>query len=108
MPVRIIVTRKGQETCREFAERKVVIGRPDGKDIPDLDLSPDPCVSRHHAVLEIKDGVCWLSDMGSKFGTQVDGREIRAQGEWRLWPENTVRIGETTLRFSVQGASKPA
>src|SRR5262245_32960419 len=106
MAVRITLTCQGVEIIRDFTNDEFSIGRPDGVQIPALDLSPDPRVSRQHAVLRVKDGVCWITDLGSRFGTQVDGREIRGQGEWRLWPENVVLIGESKLRFAVVGNLK--
>lgn len=114
MALRIIVSYRGKESVREFETDRLLIGRPDGTHAPGLDLSADPCVSRQHALAQVKEGVCWLSDAGSKFGTQVNGQEIRAQGERRLSPEDTVQVGETTLRFMVPtpkpqsfGESKP-
>jgi adenylate cyclase len=100
MFLRITTNYQGTESLREFDADRLLIGRPDGAEKTGLDLSPDACVSRQHAVLQVKDGVCWLADLGSKFGTQVNGREIRNQGDWRLWPEDTIVVGETTLRIA--------
>lgn len=101
MALRITLTYKGAETVREFDAERLLIGRLTQADGPGLDLSADACVSRQHAVLELKDGVTWLSDLGSTYGTQVNSREIRGQGEWRLWPKDTIVTGETTLQVTV-------
>jgi adenylate cyclase len=53
----------------------------------------------------VRNGACWLTDLGSRSGTHVNGRDIRNQGEWRLFPEDVVLLGETTLRFQVQPES---
>ena len=92
MPLRITTNYQGTESVREFDVNRLLIGRPDSSETTGLDLSPDACVSRQHAMLQIKGGVGWLTDLGSKFGTQVNGREIRNQGDWRIWPEDTIAV----------------
>src|SRR5208282_5850110 len=108
MPLQITISFRGVETVKVFTSQKVAIGRASDADKPDLDLSEDACVSRQHASLELKNGVSWLTDLGSKFGTQVNGREISGHGEWRLSPEDTAIVGETSLRVRVVPAGKPA
>jgi adenylate cyclase len=108
MPIQITTSFQGTEAVMVFNSQKVAIGRLSDTDKPDLDLSVDSCVSRQHAVLEVKNGVVWLTDLGSRFGTQVNGREIRGQGEWRLFPEDTFLVGETSVRVLVLSANKPA
>jgi adenylate cyclase len=107
MAVRITVTYEGVERILEFDASRVAIGRPSETDKPDADLSPDSHVSRQHAVLEIKNSLFFLTDASSRSGTQVNGREIRGLGEWRLWPGDIVQIGQTTLRVAIAGAGKP-
>jgi adenylate cyclase len=108
MTLRITLTYKGSETVGEFETDRVLIGRLTRADGPGLDLSADPCVSRQHAAIEVKNGAAWLSDLGSTYGTQVNGREIRGQGEWRLWPEDTIVTGETTLRVEIHSGAGEA
>src|SRR5437899_1295846 len=108
MPLRITLIYQGAESIREFNTNRLTIGRAGEPEPPGLDLSADGCVSRQHAIIEVKNDVCWLTDLGSKFGTQVNGREIRGQGEWRLWPEDTVLMGETTLHVAWTPGPKPA
>ena len=108
MPLQITVSFHEVESVRLFNAQKITIGRPSDTDTPDLDLSDDVSVSRQHAVLELKNGVAWLTDLGSRSGTQVNGREIRGQGEWRLFPEDTALLGATSLRVVVIPTSKPA
>ena len=107
MAVRITVNYEGVERILEFDASRVTIGRPGDTEEPDADLSPDTQVSRQHAVLEVKKGVFWLTDAGSRSGTRVNGREIRGQGEWRLWPEDLVQAGQTRLRITNAGGGKP-
>jgi adenylate cyclase len=108
MPLRIGVIYQGVETIHDFDTDRLMIGRPDDPEGSELDLSPDPCVSRQHAIIEVKSGICWLTDIGSRFGTQVNGHEISGHGEWRLWAEDTVLIGDTTLHVSFLPRSEPA
>ena len=107
MAVRITVNYEGVERILEFDASRVTIGRPTDTEKPDADLSPDDHVSRQHAVLEVKNGTFWLTDAGSRSGTRVNGREIRGQGEWRLWPEDLVQVGQSRLRFTGAGGGKP-
>ena len=107
MAVRITVNYEGVERILEFDASRIAIGRPSDTEKPDADLSPDNQVSRQHAVLEVKNGVFWLTDSGSRCGTWVNGREIRGQGEWRLWPEDLVQVGQTRLRITGTGGGKP-
>ena len=96
----------GVETTHEYSqpqagERLIVIGRPrDGASIPDLDLSPDATVSRRHAILALQtNGDCFAEDAGSTHGTKWNGRELRGAGRVRLRTGDTLRIGDTLLRF---------
>ncbi len=100
MPLRITLVYQGAEKVREFAGNRLTVGRPGATDQPDLDLSPDSFVSRQHAVIEFKNGACWVTDTGSRSGTQINGREIRLLGEIRLGPDDTMVMGETTLRIN--------
>ena len=108
MAVRITVNYEGVERILEFDASRIAIGRPSETEKPDVDLSPDNQVSRQHAILEVKSGVFWLTDAGSRSGTRVNGREIRGQGEWRLWPEDLVQAGQTELRITDASGGKPA
>lgn len=105
--VRITAAYQGAEAVRELSKPTILIGRASDNEVPDLDLSADVCVSRRHALLHVRNGVCWLTDLGSRFGTHVNGRDVRDQGEWRLCPEDVVLIGETTLRFQTLAESGP-
>ncbi len=98
MPLRIQVNYQGADNVCELPLERVVIGRPGGESPPDLDLSPDPSVSRQHAVLEVKSGSCWLRDLDSRYGTFLNDRDLRGAGECLVRPEDTIRIGNTKLR----------
>ena len=60
-------------------------------------LEGDDYASARHARVEaLRDGV-WILDLGSTNGTWVNGE--RMDGRHRLRDGDTVRIGETQLRF---------
>ena len=57
----------------------VLIGRRAGAWAPGVDLSgadPDHRVSRRHAELRREDGRCWVRDLGSRNGTEVNGARL--------------------------------
>jgi adenylate cyclase len=97
MPFYITSNYQGEYKTHVFETERLIIGRLAGQQTEGLDLANDSRVSRLHAVIEMKDGACWISDSGSKWGTQVNGRDVRGQKECKLWPEDTIVVGETIL-----------
>jgi FHA domain len=74
---------------------EVIIGRS-----PDCHISiEDPLVSRQHAKIRIEDGQVWVSDLGSRNGVRVNGRQ--AAGEVLLMDGDRIRLGTQELVFSV-------
>lgn len=99
--MRIHCIHKGREKTIETEKDRLVLGRPGGMEPPDVDLTPDLFVSRHHATLRVAGGRAFLKDLGSRFGTFVNGSDIRPLGEWQLAPDDTVQVGETVLRLEL-------
>lgn len=61
---------------------------------------PDPTVSRHHAVIERRDGGLVLRDLGSTNGTYVYDPEtgvFKRVEEVELKPGMLIRLGESTI-----------
>lgn len=59
---------------------------------------PSKCISRRHALIEVRgNGDYWLSDLGSRNGTCVNGRRIARAV--RLRDGDRVRIADTAFRF---------
>ncbi len=71
----------------------VRIGR--GRD-NDLQLTHDGEVSRHHCIVERRDGKVYIKDLGALNGTVVEGDRV---AERRLFGGELILLGETTLRF---------
>jgi adenylate cyclase len=97
MPIDVTIAFEGAETKKRFDADSLVIGRLESG-TTGLDLSSDLCVSRQHAFLQVKGGTCWLTDLGSSYGTQLNGREIRGQGGCRVLPKDRIVIGKTILQ----------
>jgi pSer/pThr/pTyr-binding forkhead associated (FHA) protein len=98
MPFYLTSNYQGEYKTHVFDTERLIIGRLAGQ-TEGLDLANDSRVSRQHAVIEMKNGVCWISDQGSKWGTHLNGRDIREQKECKLLPEDTVLVGDTSLSF---------
>lgn len=105
--MRITCCHRGQEVVRDIPKETVLIGRGPGTGGPDLDLSPDLCVSREHAVLHERHGTLWIKDLGSRLGTRVNGQPIQNQGECQVQPGDVILTGETTLRVELSPAPAP-
>lgn len=70
--------------------RDVTLGRSPACEIP-LD---DDQVSRQHARVRVASGQVWITDLGSRNGTAVNGRRI--SGEVLLQPGDRLQLGDTT------------
>ena len=96
--LRISATFKGEEQARTLYKPSIIVGRANGTGKPDFDLSGDNTVSRSHARIWVEDGTCWLEDLGSKFGTRVDGDDVRGRGKIRVDETSRVLVGDTMLK----------
>lgn len=83
---------EGGEDHREV-DPTVRIGR--GRD-NELQLSHDGEVSRHHCVVERREGKVYIKDLGALNGTIVEGDRVT---ERRLFGGELITLGETTLRY---------
>lgn len=73
----------------------IMIGRPSGDWVVDLDLTPDNTVSRRHARLTYEGDAYWLEDVSSRGGTWVNGRKISTKT--RVNSGDHIKIGRTDL-----------
>src|SRR5260370_6948342 len=78
--MRISCSYRGVQKVWETPEKEVVFGRSDEKWPIILDLSPDQRVSRLHGRIWEEEGLCWVEDLNSSPGPQLNGIEIKARG----------------------------
>ena len=57
----------------------------------------DKTVSSVHARLEWQEGMWFVSDLGSKHGTYVQGEKVK--GRKALFDGDTLRLGKTSIEF---------
>jgi hypothetical protein len=91
-----IVSGPGKGSVHKFKKPRVIIGR----DVADIAL-PDPEVSRHHCLLEVRDAHISLRDLDSTNGTFFGDERVRAA---ILHDGAEFRIGETILRVGFEPA----
>ena len=99
--MRIRYRYRGNEKTFDQPSEVVVLGRPRPGVHVDIDLSPDLRVSRPHARISAEGGNCWIEDLGSANGTEVDGQPIKGKGKLRLEPGQIIRISDTTLELEL-------
>lgn len=78
---------------------EVFIGRLSEKGI-DVDLSADSLVSSRHARLVFQHGGWWIEDLGSKYGTSLNGSPVGMPTP--LSPNDRLRIGDTEVRLEFE------
>ncbi len=101
MPAQLVVVSgpdQGRTISLEEGQR-LVIGRGEAAEA----RLADPFASRTHCCVEEDRGAFLLSDAGSRGGTFVNGRQIT---QHELKPGDVIRIGQTELRFRLEGAEE--
>ncbi len=66
----------------------------------DLTIDGDPRMSRRHARISYQAGYYLLEDLGSSYGTLLNGRSI--SGPTSIQPGDHIQLGETVLQFSLE------
>ena len=74
---------------RWLIDKDLTIGRDANCDI--IVITPDKQVSRHHAMITVKDGELLLSDMGSKNGTHLNSERVSSTPV-KLQDGDTIQI----------------
>lgn len=67
---------------------------------------PDEAVSRRHASIALRDGIWFISDLGSTHGTFVNNSRLDAQGMSPIKAGDMVRLGPWTFRVRMGPASR--
>ena len=93
--LRITTKYAGQEKVCELTETDLSVGRTTDEQPVWVDLNPDKCVSRLHARIWVQDNTVCIEDLGSSYGTKVNGHPISAPHT--LTSTDIIEIGETTI-----------
>ena len=97
--MRIVISYRGNEKTWETPEPEVVFGRTDDESATVLDLFPDKKVSRAHGRIWDAGGLYWIEDLNSKWGTRLNGVEIKGRGKHQVRIGDLIVAGDTTLRL---------
>jgi len=91
-----VIASDGKTFRRELEGDVLRIGRSSKND---LNLSFDLSLSRFHAEIRERSGRHFLTDVGSRNGTSLNGRPVSEAMELRVG--DRITLGETTILFSV-------
>jgi predicted component of type VI protein secretion system len=99
------------------AQLIVVQGKPEGKSIPlavskfkigrgeGCQLRPNnDQVSREHVMFEVTSDAVYVQDLGSRNGTELNGKKLGAHDPTRLKNGDLVKVGPLTFAVSIEGA----
>src|ERR1035438_7863649 len=100
-PIRLAIRFGELRWQKNFHQPSIVIGRMSSTGKPDLDLSRDINISRRQARIWHEDGACWLEDLGSKFGTQVNGSRLEANARQKLSTGDLIKMGDTEMQVEI-------
>ena len=92
-------TRKGRRLA--VSQGTLLIGR--DHDVH-LDLREDDEVSRHHAHIEERADGCFLTDLGGRNPTEVNGQVVR--GSIKLKAGDQIQLGRTLMEFQAIEAAR--
>src|SRR5476651_2158098 len=102
-PIHLAIRFGGQSWRKIFSKPVIVIGRAGSAGRPDLDLSLDINISRRQARIWREDGVCWLEDLGSKYGTKINGCRLEANTRQKLSADDLIMMGDTEMQLEIPG-----
>jgi len=93
--MQIVCTKDGERKSFVLDADDIVIGRRDKNSSADLQLDFDSSISRRHLRVRLLDGEIFVEDLGSSWGTKVNGQAIESRT--RVTPSDEIRIGDTTV-----------
>ena len=100
-PIRLAIRFGEQRWEKSFHKPFIVIGRASSSGKPDLDLSSDINISRRQARIWREADECWLEDLGSKFGTKINGSRLEANARQKLSAGDLIKMGDTEIQVEV-------
>ncbi|HKY31894.1 MAG TPA: SpoIIE family protein phosphatase [Candidatus Polarisedimenticolia bacterium] len=92
-----VIAADGRTFRRDIESDRLTIGRSSKNDV---NLSFDLSLSRFHAEVARRDGRYWLSDVGSRNGTSLNGSPVSQPVELKVG--DRIALGETTILFSAE------
>ncbi|HLO30833.1 MAG TPA: TIR domain-containing protein, partial [Anaerolineales bacterium] len=90
----------GKTNSISLKQREIIIGRRGGHQPVDIDLHPDRSVSRQHARLYYQRHCWYVVDLGSTYGTAVDG--IKSSKERLVSPSSSIQVGNSHISISYE------
>lgn len=103
----MVSTDRGLKAITLPGGRRIVLGRLDDESSvqPDLDLSSfgalEGGVSRHHAAIDFVDISPTLTDLGSKNGTYINGKQLSPHQSRILSHGDEIRLGKLLMYISL-------
>jgi adenylate cyclase len=98
-PIHLAIRFGEQRWQKSFNKPVILIGRASNTGKPDLDLSLDINISRRQARIWREDETCWLEDLGSKFGTKINGNRLAPNAKQKLSVGDWIKMGETEVQL---------
>ena len=93
----LTISHKDNERVRKLSGESFLIGRLNEQRPVDIDLSPDPSVSRVHARLWRENGQWWFEDLGSSYGSRLNGERLTAPQP--VGAGDLLALGESQLKL---------
>lgn len=97
--IHIELEQDGKTTHLSILKEEAFVGRKNESRPIDVDLSGDLGVSRVHARIWMAEGRCWVEDLQSSHGTQLNGEIIA--GLKVIEATDVIKIGNCQLKVSV-------
>lgn len=77
-----------------------VVGRLSKSSDADIQILNDPSISRRQIRIWVEDGKIWLEDLGSTWGTRVNGSELEER--MQISEADRIQIGDTIVVVSTE------
>jgi pSer/pThr/pTyr-binding forkhead associated (FHA) protein len=106
LQINVVVLNTGREVSLS-ADREILVGRLDAAHgiFPELDMTADSGleqgVSRRHARIYTRDGVCFVEDLDSTNGTFLNGERITPYLPYAFHDGDVVTFGTLRLEFHI-------
>ncbi|MGB0581292.1 MAG: FHA domain-containing protein [Limisphaerales bacterium] len=96
--MQIVCEKDGGRKSYVIDKDEIIIGRKEKNSDVDLQLETDPSISRRHVAVRLKGSKLEVEDLGSSWGTMVNGTSISSPTS--IGEGDRIRIGDTFLTFT--------